>query len=80
MAAGGRAAVARQAAPARVPVQPVGPGWRYLAGGVELTAIGPVAALHGTTSDPNNNSLVIRARLAGWTVLLPGDAETDEQR
>jgi competence protein ComEC len=78
--AGGRAAVARQAATARVPVYPVGPGWRYLAGGVELTAIGPVAALHGTASDPNNNSLVIRARLAGWTVLLPGDAETDEQR
>jgi competence protein ComEC len=78
--ASGRAAVARQAATARVPVQPVGPGWRSATGGVDLTAIGPVAALHGTKSDPNNNSLVIRARLAGRTVLLPGDAETDEQR
>jgi competence protein ComEC len=78
--AGGRAAVARQAASAGVPVHAIGPGWRYTAGGVELTAIGPVAALHGTKSDPNNNSLVVRARLAGRTVLLPGDAETEEQQ
>jgi competence protein ComEC len=36
--------------------------------------------LHGTKSDPNNNSLVIRVRLSGRTVLLPGDAETEEQQ
>jgi competence protein ComEC len=78
--AGGRAAVARQAAAAGVPVSTVRPGWRYVFGGVDLTAIGPVAALHGTKSDPNNNSLVIRIRLAGRTVLLPGDAETEEQQ
>jgi len=35
--------------------------------------------LHGTNSDPNNNSLVLQARLHGETVLLPGDAETEEQ-
>jgi competence protein ComEC len=35
--------------------------------------------LHGTNSDPNNNSLVLRARVRGETVLLPGDAETEEQ-
>jgi competence protein ComEC len=78
--AGGRAAVARQAASAGVPVHAVGPGWRYAVGGVDLAAIGPLAALHGTKSDPNNNSLVVRARLVGRTVLLPGDAETEEQQ
>jgi competence protein ComEC len=36
--------------------------------------------LHGTNSDPNNNSLVLRARVYGRTVLLPGDAETEEQQ
>jgi competence protein ComEC len=77
---GGRAAVVRQAAAAGAPLRAVGPGWRYVAGGLDLTAIGPVAALHGTKSDPNNNSLVMRARLAGRTVLLPGDAETEEQQ
>jgi competence protein ComEC len=78
--AGGRAAVARQAATARVPVYSVGPGWTYAVEGLELTAIGPVSALHGTNSDPNNNSLVLRARVDGRTVLLPGDAETEEQQ
>jgi competence protein ComEC len=78
--AGGRAAVAGQAANARVPVRSVGPGWTYAVAGLELTAIGPVSALHGTNSDPNNNSLVLRARVDGRTVLLPGDAETEEQQ
>jgi competence protein ComEC len=77
---GGRAAVARQAAAAGAPVHTVGPGWRYATGGMDLTTIGPVAALHGTKSDPNNNSLVIRIRRAGRTLLLPGDAETEEQQ
>jgi competence protein ComEC len=77
---GGRVAVARQAAAAGAPLDAIGPGWRFVAGGVDLTAIGPVDALHGTKSDPNNNSLVMRARLDGRTVLLPGDAETEEQQ
>jgi competence protein ComEC len=44
-----------------------------------LTVIGPYEPLHGTNSDPNNNSLVLRAEVKGETVLLPGDAETEEQ-
>jgi competence protein ComEC len=35
--------------------------------------------LHGTRSDANNNSLVLRATVHGRTVLLLGDAETEEQ-
>jgi competence protein ComEC len=74
---GGRSAV--QAAAGRVPVHVVGPGWSYAVGGLQLTVIGPFEPLHGTSSDPNNNSLVLRARVLGRTVLLPGDAETEEQ-
>ena len=77
---GGRAAVGAQARAARAPVYPVGPGWTYAAGGLELTVIGPQEPLRGTNSDPNNNSLVLRARVDGRTVLLPGDAETEEQQ
>lgn len=75
--AGGRAAVI--AAAGRVPLHVIHPGWSYAVGGLRLTAIGPFEALHGTNSDPNNNSLVLLARLRGETVLLPGDAETEEQ-
>ncbi|MGA5303602.1 ComEC/Rec2 family competence protein [Nucisporomicrobium flavum] len=75
----GRAAVAAEAGSARAPMAAVGPGWRYAAGGLELTVIGPFEPLHGTNSDPNNNSLVLLARVDGRTVLLPGDAETEEQ-
>jgi competence protein ComEC len=73
----GRSAVERAAG--RVPVHEVGPGWSYAVGGLEVTVIGPFEPLHGTNSDPNNNSLVLRARSLGRTVLLPGDAETEEQ-
>ena len=75
--AGGRAAVV--AAAGRVPLHTIRPGWSYAVGGLLLTAIGPFEALHGTNSDPNNNSVVLQARLRGETVLLPGDAETEEQ-
>jgi competence protein ComEC len=76
----GRAAVAASAATARTPVYAVGPGWSYAVGGLALTVLGPLEPLHGTNSDPNNNSLVLLARLQGRTVLLPGDAETEEQQ
>ncbi len=75
----GYAGVAAEAARARAPMAAVTPGWRYAIGGLELTVIGPFEPLQGTSSDPNNNSLVLRARISGRTVLLPGDAETEEQ-
>ncbi|MFJ8582407.1 ComEC/Rec2 family competence protein [Micromonospora sp. NPDC093277] len=70
--------VAAQAGAARLRAVPVGWGWR--AGGVELTVLGPPYPLHGSRSDPNNNSLVLAATVAGVRILLPGDAETEEQR
>ncbi|MFE9652580.1 ComEC/Rec2 family competence protein [Micromonospora sp. NPDC006431] len=55
-------------------------GWRWRAGGAELAVLGPPYPLRGSRSDPNNNSLVLAATVAGVRILLPGDAETEEQR
>jgi competence protein ComEC len=49
-------------------------------GPVRLTVLGPVEELTGSRSDPNNNSLVVRATVGGHSVLLLGDAEDEEQR
>jgi competence protein ComEC len=58
-----------------------GPGWRYARGDLALAMLGPARPLAGTRSDPNNNSLILRAVLAGAvSVLLAGDAETEEQQ
>ncbi|AGL15048.1 ComEC/Rec2 family competence protein [Actinoplanes sp. N902-109] len=76
----GHAGVAAEAARARAPLVTVGPGWRYAVGDLDLTVLGPLEPLRGTNSDPNNNSLVLMARVGGRTVLLPGDAETEEQQ
>jgi competence protein ComEC len=74
----GRSAV--RSAAGRTPVYPVTAGWSYSVGGeVGLTVLGPPEPLHGTRSDANNNSLVLRATVHGRTVLLLGDAETEEQ-
>ena len=73
----GRSAVA--AAAGRVPLHAVGHGWAYAVGDLRLTVLGPVDQMRGTNSDPNNNSLVLQVRVRGRTVLLPGDAETEEQ-
>nr|WP_245922976.1 ComEC/Rec2 family competence protein [Actinoplanes atraurantiacus] len=73
----GRSAVA--AAAGRVPLRVIRYGWTYEVAGLELSVLGPIAPMRGTNSDPNNNSLVLRARVDGRTVLLAGDAETEEQ-
>ncbi|PWR08047.1 competence protein ComEC [Micromonospora acroterricola] len=67
-ATAGRAAMLTTVAGARLPV-----------GGVDLLVLGPPYPLTGTRSDPNNNSLVLLATVAGVRILLPGDAETEEQ-
>ncbi|MET8466975.1 ComEC/Rec2 family competence protein, partial [Micromonospora zamorensis] len=54
-------------------------GARHPIGDVDLLVLGPPYPLAGTRSDPNNNSLVLLATVAGVRILLPGDAETEEQ-
>jgi competence protein ComEC len=77
--AGGRRQVAETARAAGTPVSDVGPGWSYTKEGLRLVVLAPLDPMRGTNSDPNNNSLILRATVAGRTVLLAGDAETEEQ-
>ncbi|MEV6370485.1 ComEC/Rec2 family competence protein [Micromonospora musae] len=77
---GGQGLVRAAAVAGRARLSTVSAGWAYRAGGTELVVLGPPHPLRGTRSDPNNNSLVLRATVAGVRILLPGDAETEEQR
>ncbi len=47
---------------------------------MRLDVLGPVETLHDTRSDPNNDSLVLRATVNGLRILLPGDAELEQQQ
>ncbi|MGC5052731.1 ComEC/Rec2 family competence protein [Micromonospora sp. DT48] len=76
----GRDLVRDAAAAHDVSVVPAPAGWRYRAGAVELTVLGPPHPMRGTRSDPNNNSLVLRATVDRVRILLTGDAEIEEQR
>ncbi len=55
-------------------------GRSFTAGRVRLDVLGPVTAFHGTRSDPNNSSVVVRATIDGTVILLPGDAEVEAQQ
>ncbi|WP_205752861.1 ComEC/Rec2 family competence protein [Cryptosporangium phraense] len=76
----GASAVARSARRYGVRLMSVTAGERLTAGAVALRVLGPVTVLHGTRSDPNNNSLIVRATVGRVSVLLPGDAEHDAER
>ncbi len=56
------------------------PGTSIDVGRVHLDVLGPSAAFHGTRSDPNNSSVVLRATIGGLRILLPGDAEVEAQQ
>jgi competence protein ComEC len=77
--AAGAQAVRDQALAAGVGVSEAGVGWTLHRGQLDLVAIGPTHQLTGTRSDPNNNSIVIRAVSHGVSILLSADAETEEQ-
>ena len=78
--AAGSAMVHHIVDPRHVPVLTPPVGYHLDIGAVHLDVLGPASALHGTRSDPNNSSLVLRATVRGIRVLLPGDAEIEEQR
>jgi competence protein ComEC len=77
--AAGHEALVEIAAAHGTPVATPQPGWVWHAGGLRLTLLGPAHVLTGTDSDPNNNSLVLRADVDGRRLLLAGDAEVEEQ-
>ena len=76
----GRDLVLRAANTAGAPATPAPAGWRVAVGTVALTVLGPPVEMSGTRSDPNNNSLLVRATVDGVGIMLPGDAEEEEQR
>lgn len=71
--------VRAEAEAASVPVVVAAVGWTYARGDDQLRVIGPARRLTGTRSDPNNNSVLIRVVARGVSMLLVGDAETEEQ-
>ncbi|MBQ0903801.1 ComEC/Rec2 family competence protein [Micromonospora sp. U21] len=76
---GGRELVRAAATAGRAVLLTTVAGARHPVGRVDLLVLGPPYPLAGTRSDPNNNSLVLLATVAGVRILLPGDAETEEQ-
>ncbi|GAB3860164.1 ComEC/Rec2 family competence protein [Micromonospora andamanensis] len=78
--AAGRDLVRSTAAAHHTPVVAAPVGWRYRAGAVEVTVLGPPYPMRGTRSDPNNNSLMLLATVDRVRILLTGDAEVEEQQ
>jgi competence protein ComEC len=75
------ARVLRWAADARVPITRAAVGEEHSAGAARFQVLAPDHAHHGTDSDPNNSSLVLRLTAAGGrTVLLTGDVEKEAQQ
>jgi competence protein ComEC len=67
-------------APRGLSVASPAPGTVLTVGQLRLDVLAPSAAFHGTRSDPNNSSLVLRATTpAGTRILLPGDVEIEAQ-
>jgi competence protein ComEC len=85
--AGGAADVARWAASAQVPVTSAVLGESWCVGDACWTTLGPTdATLRGSGdaanpdgSVPNNASIVMRVETHGFTLLLAGDAEPEEE-
>ncbi len=63
-----------------LPVRHPRTGQTFRVGDVRLDVLGPDACAHGTDSDPNNDSIVIRLSVGDDVVLFPGDAEEPSQQ
>lgn len=72
--------VAAALRPAQLVVERATPGASFHVGDVTLDVLGPARAFHGTRSDPNNSSVVMRATVRGVRVLLAADAEIEAQQ
>lgn len=72
--------VRAQAAAAGVPVERAALGEQRAAGDLRWTVVAPGRPFRGTSSDPNNSSLVLRLEVGATSVLLTGDVEPEAQR
>jgi len=62
-----------------VPVRTVSVGERRDFDGLTMEVLAPDHPFHGTRSDPNNSSVVLRVAVRGRTLLLTGDVEVEAQ-
>jgi competence protein ComEC len=62
-----------------VPVRTVSVGERREFDGLAVDVLAPDRPFHGTRSDPNNSSVVLRVAVSGRTLLLTGDVEVEAQ-
>jgi competence protein ComEC len=74
-----RARVLRWAAARHLAVRVAALGERWTVGDATFDVLGPETAFHGTDSDPNNSSLVLRLTTPGLVLLLTGDIEEPAQ-
>lgn len=74
-----RARVLRWTASRHIPVRVAALGEQWRVGDAAFDVLGPESAFHGTDSDPNNSSLVLRLTTPGLVVLLTGDVEEPAQ-
>jgi len=72
--------VVAQVRAAGLPMRTAAPGERWSVAGTRFEVLGPRAVLHGTNSDPNNDSLVLLVAAGGLRLLLTGDVEPEAQR
>jgi competence protein ComEC len=72
--------VVRTAERAGVPLQPAALGEQRRVGDLRWTVLAPGRSFRGTSSDPNNSSLVLRLVVGPTSVLLTGDVEPEAQR
>lgn len=79
-APGALRAIDRAAQDRGIPVAQVAPGGGWETDGLRLDVLGPNRAFVGTDSDPNNDSVVLRATRDGVRMLLSGDIERPAQQ
>jgi competence protein ComEC len=72
--------VLAQVSAAGVPVERAALGQERAVGSLRWAVLGPGRGYRGTSSDPNNSSLVLRVTVGPTTVLLTGDIEPEAQR
>jgi competence protein ComEC len=65
---------------ARIRVIPARVGQVEQVGQLRIETLAPSYTWHGTHSDPNNSSIVLRVTVRGRSLLLPGDTEVEAQQ
>jgi competence protein ComEC len=72
--------VRQRIAAAHVPIRMAQIGAVETVGDLSWTVLAPRVVLHGTDSDPNNDSLVLSVRTPTMTLLMTGDVETEGEQ